>query len=201
MHDSKLYARLTSALLLPYGMDASMSDNGGCSSSNGAGTSSNVSPSSRGKGGKGRSPKNKDKGKAAAGAEVEAESGKEREPPKEMVKLSGMPLERRALLELGALGILREGDNAGDWTTFCREMRRTSVDSQIDVELRAREQREEALDMELQGKIGKLRKAYVEELENSVKEEDAGDRVIVANFRRRFGGTPEPIPVNNKKKK
>ena len=140
-------------------------------------------------------------GLGATGTKVEAESGKEKEPYKEMEKLSGMPLERRELLELGALGILREGDNAGDWTTFCREMRRTSVDSQIDVELRAREQREEALDMELQGKIGKLRKAYVEELENSVKEEDAGDRVIVANFRRRFGGTPEPIPVNNKKKK
>ena len=120
--------------------------------------------------------------------------------PIETLTLSGIPLERRTLLELGALGILRPGDNAGDWTTFCREMRRTSADSQIHVNLRAREHAEETLHMRLQEKIGKLRKAYVDDIVENHMQNDAADRATLTTFRRRFGGISEPVPVHKKKK-
>ena len=116
-----------------------------------------------------------------------------------MVKLPGVPLERRTLLELGALGILRQGDNAGDWTNFCREMRQTSADSQIHVNLRSREHAEETLEMRLQEKIGKLRKAYIDDIFDNMQK-DAEERAILTTFRKRFGGVIESTPVYKKKK-
>ena len=112
--------------------------------------------------------------------------------PKETLSLSGIPLERRTILELGALGILRPGDNAGDWTTFCREMKRTSADSQIHVNLRSRERAQETLHMRLQEKIAKVRKAYLNDIGEDHIQSENTDRDTLKTYRRRFGGSPGP---------
>lgn len=107
-------------------------------------------------------------------------TGRDVKKKKEVVDISDIPLERRTLLEVGAAGLLREGDNCGDWTSFCREMMATSQDSEIIREIRARLQSERTTLDRVSKILGDARRKYAVELlehfgdkNNSTKEKTA----------------------------
>ena len=199
LEDSKLYERLSSCILLSYGFDSVKSDSGSgtaTATANGSGDGSGdgvktkkVGTSSTPRGGNRKQGGGRTSLRAQARAQAQAQTSENSSTAKEVVNLTGVPLERRTILELGALGILRDGDNAGDWTTFCREMRRTSVDTEVDAMVRDKLEAERVLELELQRLVGKVRKRYVDSLsEERGLEENAADRATVALFRKKLGG-------------
>jgi hypothetical protein len=93
------------------------------------------------------------------------------------------------LLELGAAGLLREGDNSGDWTSFCRELRATRQDTELTREIRLRLQREDEVYRLLQLGLGRLRSAYAKELVENAREGDgdgARDKSVLAAYKKKF---------------
>ena len=105
---------------------------------------------------------------------------------KEVVDISDIPLERRTLLEVGAAGLLREGDNCGDWTSFCREMMATSQDSDIVREIRERLQGERKELDDVSRILGGARRRYAVELQEHLvdKNNSTKDKSALASYRK-----------------
>ena len=82
---------------------------------------------------------------------------------------------------------MREGDNSGDWTSFCRELRATRQDTELTREIRLRLQREDEVYRLLHLGLGRLREACGKEMVENARESDgARDKAVLAAYKKKF---------------
>ena len=66
---------------------------------------------------------------------------------------------------MGAAGLLRDGDNSGDWTSLCREMmsRDSEVSREIKARIKAEKEIHQKVNMLLKNAKNKLAREFVEQ--------------------------------------